>query len=122
MVARVAVEAGGIRVYGCTMRAKVSSRGQITIPKELRERVGIEPGQELELRLEGERIVVDKAGERGVFAQVTGILRTDRSTDELMAELRGEPDATDRECGSAEGLITIAPDFDEPLADLQDYR
>lgn len=40
----------------------VSSRGQVTIPKSIRERLGIEPGIQLIFRLEGKkRMVVEIA-------------------------------------------------------------
>lgn len=38
--------------------ARVSGKGQITIPKELRDCLGIEPDATLELALDGDQIVV----------------------------------------------------------------
>ncbi len=38
--------------------ARVTSKGQITIPKEVRDRLCIEPGDSVEFRFEGERIEV----------------------------------------------------------------
>jgi len=32
-----------------TARAKITSRGQVTIPKDVRERLGLRPGDEVEL-------------------------------------------------------------------------
>jgi len=29
------------------LRAKITSKGQITIPKEIREKIGLEPGREI---------------------------------------------------------------------------
>ena len=37
---------------------KVSSKGQVVIPAELRRKIGLEPGQEVAVHLDGENIVV----------------------------------------------------------------
>lgn len=39
-------------------RARVTSKGQITIPKEIRERLGVRPGDSLEFQFEGDRLEV----------------------------------------------------------------
>lgn len=36
--------------------------------------------------------------------------------------VRYEPEKRWRKAGSAKGQIVIAPDFDEPLADFQEYQ
>lgn len=38
--------------------ATVTSKGQVTIPKEIRDRLGIDPGQELEFSVEDDTITV----------------------------------------------------------------
>lgn len=42
------------------MKAKVTSKGRVTIPKELRELLGIRPGDVLEVDEEAERVVISK--------------------------------------------------------------
>ncbi len=42
--------------------SKLTAQGQISIPKEVRQRLGIGPGSVLEWEEEGERIVVRRAG------------------------------------------------------------
>ena len=76
------------------MKTKVSERGQITIPKPLRDRLGIRPGQLLEMHESGGRIIATKVTATDPLERVTGILRLDRRTDALIEELRGDPDAT----------------------------
>jgi len=39
-------------------RARVTSKGQITIPKDIRERLGVGPGDMLEFLAEGDRLEV----------------------------------------------------------------
>ena len=74
------------------MKATVSEKGQVTIPKPLRERLGIKPGQVLEFRAESGRLVASKATARGGVDRVYGILRSKRSTDALIRSMRGEVD------------------------------
>ena len=75
------------------MKTTVSERGQVTIPKALRERLGIRPGQKLDMREERGRLVATKLSTQDPLERVTGILKLGRSTDELMTTLRGKPDA-----------------------------
>lgn len=76
--------------YLLDMKSRVTERGQITIPKQLRDRLGIRPGQVVDFAEEGGRLVVTRrAGDDPVEA-VFGILALDRSTDELMADLRAD--------------------------------
>ena len=76
------------------MKTRVSERGQITIPKKVRERLGIRPGQELEVREQDGAIIASKAQPVDPLTAVTGVIDTDKSTDELIEEIRGEADAT----------------------------
>lgn len=40
------------------MTQKVGSKGQVVIPKELRERAGLHPGTDVSFALDGDRVVV----------------------------------------------------------------
>jgi AbrB family looped-hinge helix DNA binding protein len=40
------------------METKVSSKGQVVLPSQLRERLGLRPGDALDVRLEGDAIVL----------------------------------------------------------------
>jgi antitoxin PrlF len=46
------------------MTHKVGAKGQVVIPKELREKAGLHPGSEVTFELEGDRVVV-AAGDSG---------------------------------------------------------
>jgi AbrB family looped-hinge helix DNA binding protein len=74
------------------MKATVSEKGQVTIPKRLRERMGIRPGQVLEFEEEEGRLVAVKAPVVDSLDSVYGMLKLDKSTDELIEELRGPVD------------------------------
>ena len=43
-------------------RSKVTAQGQISVPSEVRRRLGIGPGSVLEWEEEGERIIIRRAG------------------------------------------------------------
>jgi antitoxin PrlF len=74
------------------MRTKISEKGQITVPKLLRDRLGIRAGDELDVVDDGGRLVLSKAIPDDPVAAVYGILDTGRSTDEIIEELRGPVD------------------------------
>ncbi|MGH2406736.1 MAG: AbrB/MazE/SpoVT family DNA-binding domain-containing protein [Candidatus Limnocylindrales bacterium] len=77
------------------MKATVSEKGQVTIPKYLRDRLGIRPGQVLDFEEERGRLVARKAVARDRLDEVYGMLRGLGRTDDLIRDLRGEPDAID---------------------------
>jgi antitoxin PrlF len=72
------------------MKTIVSEKGQITIPKPLRERLGLRTGQVLEAREELGRLVMTKSTNADPFEKYFGVLKLGMTTDEIMAELRGE--------------------------------
>jgi len=73
------------------MKAIVADRGQVTVPKALRDRLGIIPGTVLDFREEDGRLVAEKAMQTDPVTQVLGCLVLDRTTNEILAEMRGEP-------------------------------
>ncbi len=78
--------------YFLDMKGVVGERGQVTIPKRLRDRLGIRPGQVLEFDDENGRLVARKAEVADPVTAVYGIFGTGRRTDELIDELRGPAD------------------------------
>ena len=73
------------------MKAIIAERGQVTIPKALRKKLGMRPGTVLDFHDENGRLVAVKATAADPVAQVYGILKLDKRTDTLLRELRGEP-------------------------------
>jgi antitoxin PrlF len=75
------------------MATTVTRKGQVTIPKSVREHLGIVPGSKVEFRcaVDGS-IVIEKAdtGEPSRFAKLVGIVGPGLSTDEIMAITRGD--------------------------------
>jgi AbrB family looped-hinge helix DNA binding protein len=73
------------------MKAKVAERGQVTIPKLLRKKLGLVPGTVLEFEAEDGRLIAVKVQPRGPVDAVFGSLGQGRSTDELVGKLRDPP-------------------------------
>lgn len=72
---------------------RVTSKGQVTIPRAVRERLGIEPGSEVDFQIDdhGARLVRRRAsGGRELVERMLGRGTVAMSTDEIMALTRGE--------------------------------
>jgi len=71
------------------MKTVVSEKGQVTIPKKLRDRLGIRAGEILEFEEHAGKLVATKARRVSAVDELYGAFRTGRSTDELVNDLRG---------------------------------
>ncbi|WP_425067929.1 AbrB/MazE/SpoVT family DNA-binding domain-containing protein [Reyranella sp.] len=76
------------------MSATVTSKGQVTIPKRVRDLLGIGPGSVIDFeRAQDGRIVlvkIEKKGHLNRFARLRGHAGKGLSTAEIMAMTRGE--------------------------------
>jgi antitoxin PrlF len=72
------------------MKSKVAERGQVTIPKAIRDRLGVVPGTTLEFTEDHGRLVTVKTTPADPVAKVYGCLRRKFNTDTFMAEIRGD--------------------------------
>lgn len=68
---------------------KITSKGQVTIPQHVRERLGFLPHTEVAFRVEGTRVYLEKvegAGERGrdLIRRMRGAATVRMTTDEIM--------------------------------------
>jgi antitoxin PrlF len=73
------------------MEVIVAERGQITLPKAVREALGLSKGSVLKVELENGRIVLRKSVDDAI-SRARGRFRLDQgfaSTDEAMGALRG---------------------------------
>jgi len=71
------------------MNAIVAERGQVTIPKKLRDSLGIGPRTVLDFEEENGRLVVTKAFPNDPVSRVRGCVRPGKGTDAIIRELRG---------------------------------
>jgi antitoxin PrlF len=76
------------------VRTKVTSKGRITIPKPVRDLLGIGSGDSVEFRTVGAGcVIIEKTGTPrppSRFAELVGVAGPGLSTDEIMALTRGE--------------------------------
>ena len=69
---------------------KIGERGQITIPKELREKYGLFPSIEIEFVPEAGGVKIQKKTKHlSPIREVYGILGKKERTDEYIEEIRG---------------------------------
>jgi antitoxin PrlF len=71
------------------MKAVVSEKGQVTIPKALRTRLGIRPGAVLEFDADGGRLIARKAQPADPIDAAWGILHLPESVDAFVERARG---------------------------------
>ncbi|MEA3487211.1 MAG: AbrB/MazE/SpoVT family DNA-binding domain-containing protein [Thermodesulfobacteriota bacterium] len=73
---------------------RVTTKGQVTIPQHIREKLGITPAVEVEFIEEKDRIYLIKGRERNIqtrkFKSLRGIANVTMTTDEIMALTRGD--------------------------------
>jgi AbrB family looped-hinge helix DNA binding protein len=72
---------------------KITSKGQITLPKKMRENLGLRPGDEIEFVLEAGQYRVKKVIRDNPFTPWIGFAKHLKGTrtDDLINEMRGEP-------------------------------
>ncbi len=70
---------------------RVTQKGQVTIPQDVRRALGIKPGSDVEFRLDsdGARLVVDRRHAAAEIARMRGAGDVALTTDEILALTRG---------------------------------
>ena len=87
------------------VRTRLSAKGQMVLPKRIRDELGWQPGQEFQVDREGDRVVVRAAGAAGAdwlagFLRWEGALAGTGALVELEAEHRAEVEAGGRRTAS----------------------
>lgn len=76
------------------MATTITSKGQVTIPKPVRDALGVGPGQAVEFTLQPDgKVVVAKAGGGDApsrFARLRGRATAGLTTEQILALTRGE--------------------------------
>lgn len=72
-------------------RTKITSKGQITLPKQVRDNLGLRPGDEIEFVLDGTSYRVKKVLKENPFTAWRGYLKehAGEDVDALIEEMRG---------------------------------
>jgi AbrB family looped-hinge helix DNA binding protein len=79
-----------------SMSTQVTRKGQVTIPKRVRDRLKIKPGSSVEFELADDgRVVIVKVGRRraraaSAFGRIRGAATVPMTTEEIMALTRGD--------------------------------
>ena len=71
------------------MEITVTGRGQIIIPREARDALGVKPGARLQLRVEDGRLVIEKLVRLHLSRWVGKAVDDGLTTDQALSELRG---------------------------------
>lgn len=72
------------------MRSTISSKGQLTIPIELREKLGLETGTVVQFELRGTAVLLRKGPvENHPVDQLFGRLKLGKPVDEILDQMRG---------------------------------
>jgi AbrB family looped-hinge helix DNA binding protein len=75
--------------------SKMTSKGQVTIPKRVRDYLGLKPGSEVEFTVTGDGQIALKTKEKrgkSRFDDLVGTLDLGMTTEEFMRMIRGDPD------------------------------
>ena len=73
---------------------RITSKGQVTIPVEIREKLGLLPHTEVVFEIDGQSVVLRKAAEvsggrgRKLLRRIRGTATVDMTTDEILALTR----------------------------------
>jgi AbrB family looped-hinge helix DNA binding protein len=78
-------------------QAKITSKGQITVPLSIRKELGVEPGDSIEFKKEGGKVTVTPVKKENPFAKYRGIERVGRGADlrEIVTEIRDMRDGVE---------------------------
>jgi AbrB family looped-hinge helix DNA binding protein len=72
---------------------RVTTKGQVTIPQHILEKLGITPATEIDFVEENERVYIIKKrsveSQRNRFSRLRGVATVRMTTDEIMALTRG---------------------------------
>ncbi len=73
---------------------KITSKGQVTIPRDIRDKVGLLPGTEVDIVSEDDKALIVKSTRENMFLKWLGRgkLRKQKDIDLLVHKLRGRND------------------------------
>jgi AbrB family looped-hinge helix DNA binding protein len=97
------LDATGRKSYDLGIKIIMSEEGQVTIPKPLRDQLGLRPGTELDFVEEQRHLVARRVVARDAFSALVGLLAP-RDVDVALTEMRGpgwraDLDGSDRDNG-----------------------
>ncbi len=72
-----------------TLDITLAERGQIVIPKEARDALGLKPGSKLQMRIEDGRLLIEKKVQLDLSRWVGKGVDDGLTTEQALAEMRG---------------------------------
>ena len=75
--------------YYLDMKSRIGERGQVTIPKSMRERLGLQSGEEVEFEEHEDFLVVRKTDSRDALERLRGLVVLRGSVDDYLLSTRG---------------------------------
>lgn len=78
-----------MNTYNLDMKSRVGERGQVTIPKSLRDRLGISSGSEVEFEEFEEGLILKKRTPSDPLEALRGLISEPVDVDAYLAETRG---------------------------------
>ncbi len=80
----------GKACYPLPMKSTISSKGQVTVPVEVRDKLGLSPGTEVQFELRRNGVLLRKGGgARHAVDRVFGLIELPLPVDETITEMRG---------------------------------
>jgi AbrB family looped-hinge helix DNA binding protein len=73
------------------MDVTLAERGQIVIPKEVRDALGLKPGVRLQIRVENGCLVIEKKVQLDLSRWIGKAVIDGMTTDQALSELRARP-------------------------------
>jgi len=71
------------------VKSTISSKGQVTVPAEVRDRLGLVAGTAVEFMVREGEVIMRKRRVDDPIDRVYGTLRIDKTVDEAIEEMRG---------------------------------
>lgn len=71
------------------MKSRLSEKGQVTIPKAVRTKLGLRPGSVIEFEADRGRLIGRKSSSRDVVDEIYGSMAMDETVDEYIERTRG---------------------------------
>ena len=71
------------------MKSRMGERGQVTIPKAMRDRLGLMPGEEIEFEEQEDCLILRKTDHPDALAALRGLVSWKGSVDDYLASTRG---------------------------------
>lgn len=84
------------------MTTTITVKGQVTLPKKVRDAVGLKPGDKVDVRATASGgVYIEKPGKQSAYRKKLEAISKRRlirgiTTDEFMKEMRGDPDEDPR--------------------------